>query len=189
MTNTNFSIINDTNIIFIILLYHFFMEKETILKFILSRYDAQFESIQSKSNLYIIINTFLLGGYISVLLKNPNIHYYLLYILIVLIILGSISITLILFVLKPFLKTGNYKSAFFFKDVSNYSLKNYHGLIEMINKKQIIYDLIVQVHCLSKGLTKKYTKLCWTGFLLLSQIVFIQLFLILYIGLKANINF
>lgn len=158
-------------------------QKTEHLKYILDRYDHYIESIQSKCNLYIGLNTLLLGGIIT-LLTNISLCKMncMLYALVIIITLSSIiSIIITLSAIKPHLSGGaSNSSLIFFNDVSKTSHDKYLENIDNTTDETFKNDLVNQVHCVAGGLSNKYKKLSKVSFLQTIQFIALLIWIILF---------
>ncbi|PWN65291.1 hypothetical protein C1634_000665 [Chryseobacterium viscerum] len=153
------------------------------LKFVLERCDHYIESIQSKSNLYIALNTFILTGVITLILsvdknKVDNLMYF---ILVSMVIVSCCSIIKVLVALTPYLKTKNNRSLIFFGDVSKTEFSTFENSYKNVTEEEFRDDLICQVHSVSTGLSKKYKELNSAGRLVVVQFVLIIFWIFLYV--------
>jgi hypothetical protein len=159
------------------------MNKTENLKYILSRFDHYIDSVHSKSNLYIVLNTFIIGGCITMLssINSNKLNTLLIYILFLIILLSISSVIIILTALKPHLETKTSKSILFFNDVSKTGLYEYIDKVKHINDDEFETDFIEQIHCLSIGLTVKYKKLKWVSYFLIFQFLTILTWTLIFI--------
>lgn len=153
------------------------------LKFVLERCDHYIESIQSKSNLYIALNTFVLTGVITMILsvdknKVDNLMYF---ILVSMVIVSCCSIIRVLIALTPYLKTKNNQSLIFFGDISKTEFSTFEDSYKNVTEEEFRDDLICQVYSVSKGLSKKYKELKSAGWLVVVQFVLIIFWIFLYV--------
>lgn len=145
------------------------MEKER-LKHNIDRFDHYFESINNKTAVYIAINTFLTGGIIAIfnedIISNCNLFSQIT--LGIALILGVISLIYLAYLSKPY---TNYKpdSLYFFESISKLKKKEFIKQSKNYSEEDTLNDLRNQVYSLSLGLTKKYHKLSFVGYLLIAQ--------------------
>lgn len=142
-------------------------DKIELQKFIINRLDTYIESSQSKSNLYIGLNTLILGGITTLI---PSNHEYTCFQIILLGITASVSLISIFFTLlaiSPYLKTkvkDNF-SILFFKDIAKLKKEEYYKLITETSAKKQLKDFAEQTIEISKGLALKYKYLTIAGWL------------------------
>jgi hypothetical protein len=159
-------------------------EKNEELKFIISRFDHYYESVNNKGNVYLTLNTFALAGIIAgyVYLKSIDGNEYgpwTNFVFGVIVSLGILSIASILLALKPYLiskKFGKTRSVIFFGDVSKFEE---HGLVSTwskTNEQSFHEDLLRQTHTLACGLREKYNAISWATILMLMELAFTILF-------------
>ncbi len=154
-------------------------------KFIISRYDHYYESINSKSNLYLAINTFIIGGLISgYYTLDKQLHFgcslKFLFYAILLVNIGAIFFTLS--ALRPFLnkrKNNSDNSLYYFGDVANYNISNYKKAFKDTSEQDLLNDLTGQIHHLATGLNKKFKRINLTSILIGIQVFLILAFAVL----------
>lgn len=158
------------------------MNKTENLKFILERLDHYIESVQSKSNLYISLNSLIVTGSIAILTTTEfnKFNSTLLILLIIIILASIVSIVIVLVALIPYLKSSESKSVLFFNDVSNEKEKDYLKKINQLSTEKFDKDLAGQIHCVAKGLTVKYNKLKWAGLLIIFQFITIIIWILIF---------
>ncbi len=160
-------------------------EKIEQIKFVIDRYDVYIESTQSKSNLYLALNTAILGGTLTLLTSSgaSSFGHAIIFTLglVGLLSLGSIILTLL--AVTPYLDSdsGKGKSVIFFKDVANTPYKDFHESFEDLKDGKLIKDLTCQAHSLAKGLKGKYGMLMYAGRLLIIEFVLLFACIILFI--------
>lgn len=158
------------------------MKKLEHLKYILSRMDGYIESTQSKSNLYLIINTIVISGILSFAdqITGLNISYKLS--LLIILVISVFNVILTLSAINPFLKSTNdtKKSRLFFADISSLNHKKYSKKIKKLNDEKLIKDISCQIHSLATGLTKKYNKLTIIGYTTAIQFILIVVWLFIF---------
>mgnify|MGYP000729926887 CR=1 FL=1 len=158
-------------------------QKTEHLKFILNRYDHYIESIQSKSNLYIGLNTLMLGGIVTLLtnISLCKMNFVLCAIVLIIAFLSIISIIITLFAIKPHLSSGSSNnSIIFFNNVSKISHDKYLENIENSTDETLKNDIVNQVHCVATGLTNKYRNLSKVSWLLTIQFAALLIWIILF---------
>jgi len=130
-------------------------------KFIIGRYDHYFESINNKCNLYLAINTLIIGAVMTgfpVLDKQKHFEGIMTYLPVAILLLSLIAILITLFITNPFLKNGS-SSVLFFGEVSKSKRSDYVEIIKNISEGDITEDFIIQIHELARGLVSKFRKL------------------------------
>lgn len=163
-------------------------EKIEHVKFIIDRFDTYMESTQTKSNLYLALNTAILGGIITLAASSKPEDVTLFSVL----ILGSIaflavtSITITLIAITPYLVSASSenKSVIFFQDVRNSNFDDYADKIKDMSDKKFLRDLTCQAYSLAGGLQSKYKRLFYSGRLIIIEFI---LLLIYAITLVTNI--
>jgi hypothetical protein len=147
------------------------------LKFAISRYDHYYDSVNNKGNLYLTINTFILGGSLT---GYYSIHeqvciegfcYALFWILLFSCI---ISISLTLFAIKPYLnsKLDNTEgSLLYFGDVSLLKFKEFENRIQTLTEEKQITDFTKQTYLLAIGLRRKFRLLKWSTYLIAFEFI------------------
>jgi hypothetical protein len=153
------------------------MEKDR-LQYTIDRFDHYFDSVNNKSAVYIAINTFITGG---VLLTQTNMVCemsgfgklctgLLLFIGIVSLIILSIA-SIPFFSKKP-------DSLYYFGSVSQMKQSEFNKASEKYSEKDELEDLRSQTFILSKGLTKKFTRLKLAGIILVVQFALLLIILL-----------
>lgn len=156
------------------------------IKFIIGRYDHYYESINSKSNLYLALNTFVIGGvitgYFSLRANEDLCHILnLLFFVELVICLGSTLFTLS--AVKPFLWKGkirNASSIYFFDDVANLNPDDYKSRCLNQGPDEFIDDLIEQAHQLAIGLKQKFFRIKIASRLIAIQALIIVIYTVIY---------
>lgn len=154
-------------------------------KFIISRYDTYIESTQTKSNLYLALNTAILAGIITLVsaTKQEQLSLFNLMILGLVSMLAVSSITLTLIAINPYLKSASKKSdsIIFFNEVSSYDFDMYTNKVDNISGKKLLKDLNCQAFSLARALRGKYQKLYYAGRLLIFEFALLFIYVILLI--------
>lgn len=156
-----------------------------MLKHTMDRYDHYYDSINNKGNLYLTLNTFLLGGiitgYYSVKDALVGDIYSVLFVLLALIsCLSSIAYTL--WAIIPYLSKQADSingSAIYFGNVSNLSIQSLKKMYNDMTDADAYEDYVQQVHLLAIGLQNKFCRLQKATYLLAACFLFIVL-----VGLK-----
>jgi len=159
------------------------------LKFILGRYDHYIESVQSKSNLYITLNTFILTGAVTLFAGFKNdLNLFLLNFLILVIIVSVVCMIYILIAVNPQTKKSVEDSIIFFGNVAN---KNddgeYWKIVKNMSDKEFRKDLANQVQQVAIIVHKKHCRLKTASCLLILQFVLIGFWIVIFI-LKTKNN-
>jgi hypothetical protein len=157
-------------------------EKLEQTKFIIGRFDTYIESTQTKSNLYLALNTAILGGIITIAAatKSEDITLFSLTVLGIIALLAVVSITITLIAITPYLKSASDKneSVVFFQDVTNFTFEEYANKINDISDKKFLLDLTCQAYSLAGGLKAKYQKLFYAGRFIIVEFVFLLIYAI-----------
>lgn len=157
-------------------------EKLEQTQFIISRFDTYIESTQTKSNLYLALNTAILGGIITLAAatKPENITCLAIILLGTTALLAVISITITLIAITPYLKSASDKgdSIIFFQDVANYTYEEYDKKIDALSDKKFLSDLTCQAYSLAGGLKAKYQKLFYAGRFIIVEFIFLLIYAI-----------
>lgn len=155
------------------------------LKFIINRYDTFIESTQSKSNLYLALNTAILGGIITLLTSSgaTGIDTAVIIILGVTALLSLVSIVITLWAITPYLKSvsNENKSVIFFQEVAGSSYEDYRERFDNISEEKIYDDFTCQAYSLAFGLKKKYQKLMYAGRIIILEFILLFVCIILFI--------
>lgn len=160
------------------------MNKLDNQKFIMSRFDNYIESSQNKSNLYLALNTLVLGGVITLVstLNISEINQWLLALMCLISLLSVIGILITLSVINPYLKSSTKKkSLFFFKDVAEESSEDYLATILEISEGKLAEDIANQNHGLANALKGKYIKLCTVGWIVAIEFVLLFIWVTIFI--------
>lgn len=157
-------------------------EKLEQTKFIISRFDTYIESTQTKSNLYLALNTAILGGIITLAASTrpEDVTCFALIILGITALLAVVSITITLIAITPYLKSASNKgdSVIFFQDVTKYTYDQYNEKIDTISDKKLLSDLTCQAYSLAGGLKSKYQKLFYAGRFIIVEFIFLLIYAI-----------
>jgi hypothetical protein len=157
-------------------------EKLEQTKFIIGRFDTFIESTQTKSNLYLALNTAILGGIITITssTKPADVTPFSLIVLSIVALLAVASITITLLAITPYLKSASDKSSsvIFFQDVSSLTFEEYANKMDAISDKKFLLDITCQAYSLAGGLKSKYQKLFYAGRIIIVEFVFLLIYLI-----------
>lgn len=140
-------------------------EKCETLKYIISRYDHYYDSVNNKGNVYLTVNLFILGSVIasyytlssSWVLNNAS-HIT----AVILIILNLTSVYYTLTAIRPHLNTKNDNhtgSLIYFGDVADYHKGQHIERWDNLAIDGLYNDLRTQVHLLAAGLSMKFQNL------------------------------
>lgn len=153
------------------------------LKFILGRYDHYIESVHSKSNVIITLNTFILTGAVTLFAGfKSDLNEFLTGCLISIILVSIISTIYILVAISPQTKRSSKNSVIFFGNVSNMkSDVEYLKTLKKTDYQEFEADLAHQVHQVAKIVCKKHEELKNAGYLLIMQFILIATWLTLFI--------
>lgn len=156
-------------------------EKLEEIKFIIGRFDAFIESTQTKSNLYLALNTAILGGIITIAAstKQEEVTFFSIIILSIIALLAVVSISITLIAITPYLKSASDEiaSIYFFKDVANFTFEEYVDKIKSTSEEKTLLDLSCQAYSLAGGLKMKYQKLFFAGRIIIAEFVFLIIYL------------
>ena len=156
-------------------------------KYIINRLDNYIESSQTKSNLYLTLNTIILAGIITLISTKINCFSMVLNILLGIIsIISLISIIQTLKVINPYLKkssNGN-KSILFFNDIESINNNEYYKNVCEKSKESLLEDLTEQSHILAKGLNSKYKILSTIGWLIGTEFFLLFIWILLFLITK-----
>lgn len=161
-------------------------------RFIIDRFDHYFESTNTKGNLYLAINTFLIGGILSgyTFLDQQFAFVFFTKVLIIIMLLACLgSLQCSMFAINPYTSRGNAahsRSMIFFGDVAPLDSGDYHRDFTTQTEEERLADLTRQISVLSKGLMNKYKWLTRAGWLLYTA--FTLLFFISLITLIIYLN-
>ena len=152
------------------------------LKFILERYDHYIESVQSKSNLYITLNTFVLTGVVTLFagFKNQLDGFMTIWLLII-IGISIVSLIYTLLALIPQTKKNGLDSVIFFGNVSEKNQQDeYYESIKDMDEETFKKDLAQQVQQVAKIVCKKHIHLRNTNQFLIVQIGLVTIWIIIF---------
>lgn len=152
------------------------------LKFILERYDHYIESVQSKSNLYITLNTFVLTGAITLFGGfKDQLDACLTICLLLIIVISIISLIYTLLALIPQTKKTEQDSVIFFGNVAerNQAVEYYESIKEM-DENTFMKDLAHQVQQVAKIVCQKHIHLRNTNKFLIVQIGLVAIWIITF---------
>ncbi len=144
-------------------------------QFIIGRFDHYYDSVNNKGNLFLVINTFIIGLLISgntffqtLITDNKFIA-----VLIIIITISSmVSILLTILAVSPFLNSGDSSkclSLIYFGSIASRKEKEFLDDFQKMSNKELETDMLEQIYCLSIGLKTKYQRLRWAGLLLTAE--------------------
>jgi len=155
------------------------MEKDR-LQYTIGRFDHYFDSVNNKSAVYIAINTFITGG-IIVLLTQTNIvcemSGFEKFCIGLLLFIGIASLIILSLASIPYFSKKP-DSLYYFGSVSQMKQSEFNKTSEEYSSKEELKDLRTQTYILSKGLTKKFTRLRLAGILLVTQFILLLVILL-----------
>lgn len=154
-------------------------EKTEQIKFIIGRFDTYIESTQTKSNLYLALNTAILGGIITLVAstKPEDVKNFSLIILGIIALLAVTSISITLIAITPYLKSvSESNSVIFFQDVTTCTFEEYKNKINDISEKKFLSDLTCQAYSLAGALKGKYQKLFYAGRLIIVEFILLLIY-------------
>lgn len=163
------------------------------LKFILNRLDVYLESSQNKSNLYLALNTIVLGGVITIIatLKELECTLLLNFLLLLVALASVVSILITLLAINPYTKSSKKtESVFFFKDIAKHStFEGYRTSLDAhINSEEKLFeDMVSQIHSISQGLNMKYTKLKIVGCIIAGEFLLLATWVVIFLVTKSNL--
>ena len=142
--------------------------KVDVLKYNISRFDHYFASINFKSSFLILANITILGFLIS------NSNHVSKFSLIIVSLISVLTVTFVLFAIKPFLKTYKGKdSIIYFGDIANQE-DDFDNKIDNLTLELYINDLRKQNIILAQGLKYKFDMLnIATIFFIINLIVYV----------------
>ena len=156
------------------------MEKEKkieVLKYLMTRFDALINAVNTKASFYLVISTFIIttcvSGYIN---WSTALEFNLFYkISLVSCVIASLgSILLIGLAVHPILNTGNgkdYKSLLFFGSISQMKENEFEKAFKEADIDVLTQDYIIQIYTLSELLTSKYNKLKIIGWIITCEFI------------------
>ena len=149
-------------------------------KYLISRFDHYYDSTNNKGNLFLVLNTFLLGGlstaYFS-LVKEYNFTCWTYPIIVLLVASGLFSILCTLKAILPY-TSSNGTSLAYFGDIAHTSQSNFKKRFKEQSDLKLQEDLVNQIYILAKGLKRKFFFLKVAGILIGTEFIFLLLFLI-----------
>lgn len=155
-------------------------------KYIVNRLDNYIESSQNKSNLYLALNTIVLGGIITLISSRTESFTCILNLILgIIALLAFTSIIITLKVISPYLKSNQEKkSIFFFHDISSVKQGDYYKTISEQSEEDLLRDLSEQTHTIAKGLNIKYSNLILIGWIIGVEFLLLFIWIITYLNIK-----
>lgn len=147
-------------------------EKIEILKHTMDRYDHYYDSVNNKANVFLTLNTFLLGGIVTgyYSIKDQIVcGFDILFFVWIGTILCLLSITFSLWATVPYLSkqadSAN-GSVIYFGNVANVSFQSFKQMYSDMTDEKRHEDYLQQVHLLALGLQNKFRRLQIATYLL-----------------------
>lgn len=141
------------------------IDKIETLKHTMDRYDHYYVSVNNKGNVYLTLNTFLLGGivtgYFSIKDQIAS-EFDLLFFVWVSLILCFLSIVFSLWATIPNLSKQSASengSVIYFGNVANVSFRTFSQMYSDMTEEKRYEDYLQQVHLLACGLQNKFLRL------------------------------
>ena len=147
-------------------------EKIEMLKHTMDRYDHYYDSINNKGNLFLALNTFLLGGIIRgyyIVKETLAGQYNIIFFVWLALICCLLSIGFTLWAIIPYLnkKVDSVNGAVIsFGDVSRLTLSSFKKKYEELTDEKRYNDYVQQVYLLALGLQNKFRRLQTATYLL-----------------------
>ena len=161
-------------------------EKER-LKFCIDRFDHYYDSINSKSAVFLALSTFIVGGLVAVyptLLEKVHCNLWVHILMICPIGIGLAIMITVIGASTPFLSRDT-TSIHYFGSISSTEKSVFDEKSRDMEEESELADLRDQVYQLACGLRSKFSKLRTAGILFTIQfILFIPLIILLIINLK-----
>jgi len=144
------------------------------LKFCIGRYDSFYDHVNSKGNLYIPLNSFLMsgivGGYFSL---KDKIHFdsSMIFLLAVTLLFNLLGFGYTIWATMPYLKSTIKKDAslIFFNDVASNTWLEYDKKYDAMTEQNLYIDFKKQGYLLASGLKKKFNRLTIATIFLMLQ--------------------
>lgn len=167
-------------------------DKVEELKFIVTRFDHYYDSINNKANLYLSINTFFFGGALVGYNSLDKVHHFNSWIVVIILIpfllSNIISFSFTLSAIRPFTRKHFTKnSMLFFGDVSRMPESKWQAGWESMSHDTWEDDLKCQTQLLAIGLQRKFENLsCATSFLAIQIAIFFIFSVFYYLTYKIQ---
>lgn len=164
------------------------MEKDR-LKYNIDRFDAYYNSVNSKCGVFLALSTFIVGGITTAyepIIKAVDCGWCIHILLSLLITLGVTIMIIVIMASTPFLDSKK-QSLFYFGCIAGMHRESYLTKSKIYSDEDELFDLRNQVYDLATGLHLKFSRLRLAGWLFTIQFVlFIPLLIILIYNLKQN---
>ena len=147
-------------------------DKLEILKHTMDRYDHYYDSINNKGNLFLTLNTFLLGGMITgyySIKDTVDSRFDIMFFAWIGLICCLLSLGFTLLAIMPYLNKQADSvngSVINFGNVSNISFDSFKRMYGSITEEKRYEDYVCQVYLLAQGLQKKFSRLKTATYLL-----------------------
>ena len=148
------------------------IEKTETLKHTMDRYDPYFDSVNNKANVFLTLNTFLLGGIVTgyYSIKDQIVcGFDILFFVWAGLILSLLSIAFSLWATVPYLSKQADSingSVVYFGNVANVSFQSFKQMYCDMTDEKRYEDYLQQVHLLALGLQSKFYRLKIATYLL-----------------------
>lgn len=142
------------------------------LKHSIDRYDHYYDSINNKANLFLTLNTFLLGGIITgyySIKTTIDGKFDIMFFVSIALISCFASIFYTLWSIIPYLNKQSDSingSQLSFGNVANVSMTSFKQMYDSVTEEKIYEDYLEQAHLLAKGLQIKFCRLRTATYLL-----------------------
>lgn len=140
-------------------------EKIETLKHTMDRYDHYYDSVNNKANVFLTLNTFLLGGIVTgyyTIKDQIDCGFDILFFVWAGFILCLLSIAFSLWAAVPYLSKqadSVYGSVIYFGNVANISFQSFKQMYSDMTDEKRYEDYLQQVHLLAIGLQNKFHRL------------------------------
>lgn len=141
-------------------------DKTEQMKFVIGRFDHYFDSVNNKGNVFLTLNTFLLGGLIAgyyTLQKDHSITTGACYLFATAALFNLTAIGLVIAAIIPYMNFNGkdeHASLINYNDIASYTKEELVAKINTQNELNVAEDLVHQKLLLSKGLRRKFN-LMW----------------------------
>lgn len=147
-------------------------EKIETLRYTIRRYDHFYDSINNKGNLFLALNTFLLGGIVTgyySIKDTVSDKSFILFFTWTGIIFCLLSIAYTLWAIFPYLNKGKGRkkgSVLYFGNISKVELETFRMMYERATPEKVYNDHLQQVYLLSRGIQRKFIRLQYATYFL-----------------------
>lgn len=144
------------------------------LKFCIGRFDLFYENVNSKGNLYLPLNSFLLsgiiGGYFS-LKDKIQFDSFLICLLAITLLFNLFGFVFTIWATMPYLKSTQKtdRSLIFFNDVGSNTWLEFDKKYDALKEQDVYLDFKKQCYLLASGLKKKFSRLTTATIFLVLQ--------------------